>query len=720
VTWQRGARFLVAGVGLATAIAIVVLLRDRDAPAERGGFAALDPGAALQTGSGVDIRTQGDQRTALVAHDGMTQFKDGRAGWKNPRFTLKDGSVLSAGYAESLGKATTADSPGAELALRDGVRFEDKTQGATLSGASATYNERTGLATIPGPVTFSRNRMAGGGTGAVHERDTGLLRVLADVKVTLQDDAGGPVEATAETMTFTSATRSMLFDRRARIARQSEVLSGDRALLFLSDDDQFFRAIELRGRARVAPAADTSTGMPDMQADDIDLAFHDGTQALRQAALNGHARMLLGAAEGSQQIEAPRIDLKTAADGRTLTDLRAGPTGVVVRLPATNAAPARTIESATLAAAGSEKGGLLTATFTDAVRFTEAVAATPGRAASTREGRSRWLMLDLDGKLNAVKKATFRQDVIFETKSPSGVTTADADVGIYDAATGRLDLTPAATKATHFPRVTDPDVTVNAAAQIIVGLNSDSLDARGRVTTLSTGESKGVSRGFFTPGERIFGSSETLRRDAGTKTLRYVGSATAPARLQQGDSLIVGREIVVNEDSGDLEATGQVQSTVMLDAGQSGRGAGRGASGRYVIHAETMAYVEQQRTATYGGAPVVLTRPDGTIRSKSLVVTLARDERRLERLVATEAMTAALEKGREAKGGQLTYDAVADRYTVRGAPVLLRTRAQDGSCTLSRGQVVHFVGSEGESEWRGPENPGGTDTAPYSCTEPLP
>jgi hypothetical protein len=463
--------------------------------------------------------------------------------------------------------------------------------------------------------------------------------------------------------------------------------------------------------------------MPDMQADDIDLAFHDGTQALREAALNGQARMVVSGAEGNQQIEAQRIDVKTAADGRTLTDLRAGPKGVVVRLPPTAGAPDRTIESVTLAATGSEKGGLLSATFTDAVRFTEHVAAVPGRAASTRDGRSRWLLLDLDGKLNAVKKATFRQDVTFETKSPSGLTTAGADVGVYDAVTGHLELTPFTTKASVLPYVAETDVRVNAATQIIVGLNSDSLDARGRVTTLSRGKRQGASRGFFTPGELIVGSSETLRRDAGAKTLRYGGSATAAARLQQGDSLIVGREIEVNEDTGDLSAKGQILSTVLLEAGKAGRGAAPAKPSRYVIDADTMLYVDKQRTATYAGAPVVLKRLDGErveTRSKGLVVTLARDERRLERLVATGAMTASLAGGREAKGEELTYDAVADRYTVRGTPVLLRSRNKDGTCTLSRGSAVHFVGTEGQSEWRPGENAGGTDQAPYSCTEPLP
>jgi lipopolysaccharide export system protein LptA len=459
--------------------------------------------------------------------------------------------------------------------------------------------------------------------------------------------------------------------------------------------------------------------MPDMQADDIDLSFHDGTQALRQAALNGRARMALTGTEGGQQIEAPRIDLKTALDGRTLTDLRAGPSGVVVRLPAATGAPDRTVTAATLAAAGSDKGGLLSATFTDSVVFTENLPAPPARAAARREGRSRWLLLDLDGKLSAVKKATFRQDVIFETKSQSGTTTGTADVGIYDAGAGQLTLTPNETRPSRRPRVTDADGSVDATTEITVDLNTDSLDARGSVTTLNTGKGKKPSRGFFTAGESIFGFSDTLRRDPNARTLRYGGSAKSPARLQQGDTRIVGREIVVNEDTGDLQARGQIQSTVILETSAPARG-GKPGSSRYVIDAETLVYAEKSRTATYDGTPVVLQRPDGTVRATRLVVTLAGDERRLQRLVATGTMTATLEGGREAKGDALTYDAAADRYSVSGSPVYLRTRAKDGTCTLSRGRQVHFVGTDGATDWKPEENKGQTDQAPFSCTEPLP
>jgi hypothetical protein len=722
MSWRRLVRLTVAAVGLATAAAIVVLMRERPAPPDRGAMAPLDPDASLQTGGGADVRFRDDKRQAWIAFDAQTVFKDGRKVWKNARVTLQDGTVLEAGTAESIGESQRADGLGAELQLRDGARLTTAA-GATLAGASAVYDHETGDASIPGAVTFSRGRVSGRGTGGEYGRETGTFRVLADVVVTLDSEPpGGRIEASARTMTFTAATRSMLFEGGARISRATDVLSADRATLFLSEDDEHFRMIELRNRARVAPAAGAAGGLPAMQAQDIDLTFHDGTQALSAAVLVGQAQLTPTTSDGAQSIDAPRIDLKTATDGQTLTDLDAGPSGVVVRLPAGGGMPARVIESATLAADGTEKSGLLSALFSGAVRFIERAAATKGRGASTREGRSGLLTLALDGRLNAVRTATFRQDVTFETRTGQTTTTASADVGVYEAASGRLELTPSTIKPGRLPRATDGEVTVNADARILVDLNTNNLEAHANVTTASTGKTKGPARGFFTAGESVLGAAAAFRRDSQTGALEYTGTAKAPAWLQQGeDSRVEAVTIVLNEETGDLTATGQVRSTVTLEGGPGVKGTSGKEPAPYLITAETMQYVEKQRAATYGGAPVVLQRRGGQqqeTRSRSLVVTLARDDRRLERLDAAGEMAATIESGREAVGDRLVYDAAADLYTVTGRPAILRVRNEDGTCSRSRGLFVRFRLGGGH-DWPMDQNPGGSQTGPYSCTEPL-
>ncbi len=717
MTWRRAARFGVAGVGLATALAVVLLTRDRPEPAERGTSTPVDPTATLQAGRGVDTRYRGNERTAIIDYESIVQRKDGSTAWTNAQVTLKDGSALTAGLVESVGKATSAGSPGAELACSQGVRLTTAA-GDTLAAASATYNDATGVATLPGAVTFSRGRMSGSGTGAVQERDTGTFRVLADVQVTMQADAsGGAVKASAESMTFTEATRSMLFDRRARIARQAEELSADRAVLFLSDNDAQFRAIELRGNAHVTPSPGQSTGLPDMQAASIDLAFYDGAQALKQASLVGQARVVLAGSDGNQSIDAPRITIGTAPDGKTLTLLE-GSEGVTVKTPATKTALERTIVSPTLKADGNPKDGLLAALFQNGVTFTEAVPAAPGRPASTREGKSQTLMLELGGGLGTVKKATFRQAVTFK----DGGVTGDADVVDYFATDGKLELRPAITKPSR-SRVTDGRVTVDASELITVDLSTHNLHARGGVNTSMAGESTGPSRGFFKRGERVLGASAEFYRDSTKKTLRYVGTAAAPAWLRQGgDSEIKSSLIVVDEGTDDLTATGRVNSIFTLAARPAARGGAAEPPTKYSVTADALVYDERQRTATYTGTPVVLNRPgESETRAKTVVLTLASGDQRLERLDATGEMTTKLSSGRDAKGDLLIYEAAADRYTLQGSPVSLRTPDQGGVCSVSTGRRVRFTGNgAAEQDWPAADNPGGALMSKASCTALLP
>jgi lipopolysaccharide export system protein LptA len=343
--------------------------------------------------------------------------------------------------------------------------------------------------------------------------------------------------------------------------------------------------------------------------------------------------------------------------------------------------------------------------------------------------------------LNAVKAATFSQDVTFESTSGQATTTAHADVGVYHAARGELVLTPFTTKPTRLPRVSDSEVTVDASARITVDLNTDALQAQDNVKTSSVGGKKGAARGFFTPGEPVRGAAASFRRDAKTRQLSYTAAPGAVAWLQQGDdSRVEGQTIVLDEQTGDMSAKGQVQSTVQLVTGPGGArggatrstGAAAGqtnapagpnaAPARYLITAEAMQYVEKQRAATYTGTPVVLQRLDGErheTRSSRLVVTLARDERRLEQLDATGEMRATLEAGREAIGDRLIYDAAADRYTISGRPAVIRSRNEDGTCSRARGLLVRFHAGDGGHEWPREANPGGHQSGPYSCTEPL-
>ena len=50
----------------------------------------------------------------------------------------------------------------------------------------------------------------------------------------------------------------------------------------MTDDEQQFKAIELRGQSKVTPAPGQKSNAADMQADDIDLAFYPGRRICRR------------------------------------------------------------------------------------------------------------------------------------------------------------------------------------------------------------------------------------------------------------------------------------------------------------------------------------------------------------------------------------------------------------------------------------------------------
>src|SRR5690606_34122787 len=121
------------------------------------------------------------------------------------------------------------------------------------------------------------------------------------------DEAGGKVEATSRSMTFNRAGMALLFDQDARIAHETQTMAADRATLYLAENQDQFRVIELRGRSRVTPVPGREATVPEMAARDIDLAFYEGTQALERAVLAGGSSMVLVDGSARRSIEAADI-----------------------------------------------------------------------------------------------------------------------------------------------------------------------------------------------------------------------------------------------------------------------------------------------------------------------------------------------------------------------------------------------------------------------------
>jgi lipopolysaccharide export system protein LptA len=478
--------------------------------------------------------------------------------------------------------------------------------------------------------------------------------------------------------------------------------------------------IELRGRSTVTPVPGQEATVPEMRARDIDLAFHEGTQALERAVLVGGSSMVLVEGNGRRSIEATDITLTTAPDGRTVTHLDARER-VTVRTPAQAKQAARTITSSNLVASGND-AGLTDATFTGGVRFVETTPAGAGRQAGERVGTSQALTMKLGGQLDAVESAQFQQNVQFRDGDVSG----GADIGDYAASAGRLTLRPGRVPS-RLPRVTSGRVTVDARELIDVDLNTQNLHARGDVKTVSTpeagargrGRGAGADNGLFTSGETMFGFGAEFWYEGEAGRVRYRGAEKTAARVTQGDTVIVGASIDLSEETQDLTANGSVESTfLVVDSRRPSA-----APTKYRVQADTLEYRDKARTATYTGAPVTLTVPDGVTRARTMVMTLAAEGRTLERLDARTEVHAVMPKGREALADSLLYEAAVDRYTLRGvrgrSQVVLRSEGDTpGTCSQSIGLMVHLTSGE-PPVFPPEENPGNVQRTTVACTGSL-
>lgn len=710
--WQKPVRWLVAAAGLATAITLYVQMRERPEVDRPPVATPADPEATVQSGAGTLVRFRGPGDVEFeFSYERARKLADGRMLYDTARLRIDDGTFLSADEIEGTG--VSADGMPNDMKLRGNVQM-DTSEGASIRAQQATYNHTTGVAVLPGPVTFSRGRMSGSGTDGEYHRDTGVFHLRAGARVTgAAEGPDGAIEATAASMTFNRATLALLLDGNARIEHARQTMTADRATLYLADDQDQFRVVELRGRSRVTPKAGDDASMPGMQADDIDLAFYEGTQALERAVLVGGASLELAENGSRRSIEAREVSIATAPDGRTLTRLD-GRDDVTVRTPAQAGQAARTITAPRLVAVGDDVKGLTSAVFSGGARLEERTPAARGGAPRERTGTARTLSMRLGGNLDAVEEAHFEQDVTFR----DGDVTGDADLGTYAVSKGQLTLRPAP-KVSRAPRVSSGRVTVDARELIEVDLETQDLHAVGDVKTVNTpapADTKRdtASRGLFTDGETMLGFGAEFWYEQARGGARYRGTRQAPARLTQGETTVAGESVELAEQTRDLTAKGSVDSTFVATAQADD------APKRYRVTADSLEYKDEARTASYAGAPVTLTGTDGTITSRTTVMTLAAEGRQLDRLDARGDVHTVLEQqGREAYSDTLLYEGASSRYTLRGQPLRLRaTGDKPGACSLWLAPLCHFSAGGGSPECP-PSGAGFVERRDVACTGPL-
>ena len=705
--WQRVVRAGLAVVGLGCAVAVGVRFRGRSMTVAVPPPAKHDPAATVEGGRGNTLQwgTDGkeDYRMDFAS---MAEYPDGRSRFTQAHFTSAKGDRafdIRADEAETQGKGTRGAGP-ANVALKGEVRITTSDHWV-IQTTSATYADATGLVSMPGPLTFARDRMTGEGQGATYDRFNGILTILdrGHIASAADDAGGGALDARASRITMDRPRKSAHLEGTARIERDKEILSADAQTLAFTDDEKGVRQLGLSGHARVAPKPGASDPPPDMQADTIDLLVYPDGHTLQHSTLRGQANVHLASTTGAKTIAAPSIDLDLAKDGQTLTRLD-GTGGVTVQLPPTPDTPsARTINAPTMVSTGTEQAGLKSSLFSGGVTYKEHAPAAGSTPASDRTATSQVLALTLNGDLGAVDEAEFRQAVHFT----DGDVTAVSDHATYAEAKNLLTLDAAGSHA--------QPVVVNGTVKVLgdlVRLATDThdMEATGAVQTKSTPSpapngAKPTSPGLFDADQPVFGASVRMQYQSGAQRAAYWGSEAAPARVYQtaNPNEVRGDTIVVEQASNNLHATGHVTSVFATDPKPTtGARSGGPPEAPPVYHgkAQQLDYLDATRTAHYvgGSAAAELKGPDGTTTARTIDVILAQASRTVDRMAADGDVHLTSDSGREARGDHLTYDSASDQYHLTGAParaVLPQSKADASQpqCMIYTAKHLTFAGN---------------------------
>jgi len=233
------------------------------------------------------------------------------------------------------------------------------------------------------------------------------------------------------------------------------------------------------------------------------------------------------------------------------------------------------------------------------------------------------------------------------------------------------------------PEIRDESLTL-LAETIDVTLDPRKMVAKGNVRSTLLPLKKPAGGAQATRRPALLGDKEpvnilsaTLTYDEANKNAEYAGQV----RLFQGATSINADKLTLDEAKGDLTARGKVVTNLQITNKQAEAGSKPKPT---IGRAETFTYSDETRKATYT-TNAQFDGDQGHLSASTLELRLAKDENALDRMVATSAVNAVVDK-RTVTGTQLTYSTSDDKYVVHGAPV----KMVDAECQETSGKTLTF------------------------------
>ena len=668
-SWQRRARLAVATFGLACVVVVYFAVGERQRREEPQPIQHLPPRAVMETRRAELDSTRGS-RTDMVRFGSFITYEDGST-------SFVDGVTIEAPNRNGRTFVVTArkgrgtkDNKVVELEQDVRLRESDGFELATDRGA---YHHDEALVRIDGAVSFSKGRMKGSGLGVTYRQSADVLRIDQQAEVVVGEAGGtGSLSLSAGSATWDRLQHLLTLERNVRVVDGTQVTTAQRAVIRLTASDDVVTFVELIGQAQIEGGPGS---LERMRARDIDLDYTDTGDSLERAVLKGDGAITLREESGQsgRQFGGERLEVAVAPDGSVSHVAGTGRTQVT--LPAGAGSPARRIEAETFEVGNDDAGGHLSrARFSDQVVFREGNAG----GAESRVVRSQKLTVEMSAE--EITRAVFLGNTTFEERELA----ASAAEATYVPKGGGLRLRGKDARGT--PRIADHRITVDAPS-IDVALDTRRIDAAGGVkAALRPGGARGKAPGPATrlPGllrqdEQASVTAESLSYAAASGSALFSGSA----RLWQGDTEVGAQSIDMQQETGDLVATGAARSTIVFETGAS---TGRAHEIRYIDSARLITYIAGKTGSGAAGDLAQLNGPQGDLHARRIEVRLAA-ERRMDQIDARGEVTALVDM-RTVKGAALVYRAGDESYHVTGtrtAPVVV-----EEACKVMRGRELTY------------------------------
>ncbi len=671
-SWQRRARLVAGVVAIAVAGGAYWATGSRRTQEAPPPVTPLAEQVISQVKKGEAAQSTREREEFALDFDEQRTYKDGR--------TVATGLVVR--VPNRNGRSFT-------MAAKEGTVGTDKTSvrmtgdvvlkasdGLVAKTETASYADGEGIVRAPGPVSFARGGTTGSGVGFTYDKHRDTMWLLDQSVVHVAGGEDGAMDIRAGAFGEARQERYLRLERDARVTRPGQTISADEMMVYLLPDRDEPDSMELRGRGVITGGEGMGT-LRAMQAQDINLDYADDGRTLQHATLAGQASITLAGVGGApgQRLAAEWVDLSLGPDG-AITSLVARER-LLVTLPAQSGTPARTIRAAELTGDGAAGAGLTAMRFTGGVDFREGGTA---RTAPARQARSETLTLALTAA-GVAERATFVGGARFD----AGSLHAAAAEARYFITGDRLELLSPDGAAATPPSVTDTGLRIDATA-ITIGLATTAVSATGAVSSVMQpaaargGEGTARTPALLDGGQPLIASAGALEYDSQARKAVYSGKA----RLWQGDTNIIAERIVLDEQRGDLAASGGVRSTLTLQAAP-GSTAARGT----IARGDEMAYDESARTVTYTTNAQV-NGPQGDLSADRIALVLASPGRTLDRIEGYDSVVTRV-AARDARGQRLTYHASDERYVLTGAPVQFTE-----DCRVTTGRTLTFFGTAGK------------------------